>query len=206
MSHLNREVPANLTGPGPFSSEKPSSLSNPAGRWALLAHSALFSSSEFECYITPIIILPGDSGFWMKGDEHSPTYNAIARSSQIYIIDPPQRTPLWTPPVPSRPVDSIIPGRTLAISTNTCMPAPIGCGKPITEFRDSLSRREYFISALCQSCQDSVFPPPPEDTTDWDAAELADEPNSGVDSEIEFKPSILDPDLFDDRDRNDSRL
>lgn len=166
MAHLDRSVPANLTGPGLFGSPNPSSLSNPAGRWALLAHSALYSESEFECYITPIIILPGDSGFWMKGDDskHYLTHNSIARSSQICIIDPSSSTPLWTPP--------------------------------------------------------------PESTTDWDEAELADLPNSGVDSEtledvedtvartirntptseIELKPSLLDPDLFDDRDRNDSSL
>jgi len=34
------------------------------------------------------------------------------------------------------------------------------CGKKIDvtkEFRDSLSRREYAISGLCQDCQDKVF-------------------------------------------------
>jgi|WetSurMetagenome_2_1015567.scaffolds.fasta_scaffold567277_1 hypothetical protein len=31
------------------------------------------------------------------------------------------------------------------------------CKKPLTPFRDSLSRREYEISGLCQECQDSVF-------------------------------------------------
>ena len=31
------------------------------------------------------------------------------------------------------------------------------CGKDISGFRDSLSRREYSISGMCQECQDSVF-------------------------------------------------
>lgn len=31
------------------------------------------------------------------------------------------------------------------------------CGKPVGVFRDELSQREFEISGLCQSCQDSVF-------------------------------------------------
>ena len=31
------------------------------------------------------------------------------------------------------------------------------CRDPIGEFRDALSLREFKISGLCQSCQDSVF-------------------------------------------------
>jgi len=31
------------------------------------------------------------------------------------------------------------------------------CGKPATEFRDSLSRQEYTISGFCQECQDKTF-------------------------------------------------
>ncbi len=38
----------------------------------------------------------------------------------------------------------------------------ICCGKPATEFRDELSRREYQISRLCQVCQDKVFAEPEE--------------------------------------------
>jgi hypothetical protein len=48
-------------------------------------------------------------------------------------------------------------GRTSAIRSATCVPAPAGCGGPATEFRNELSRREYAISGLCQNCQDSVF-------------------------------------------------
>lgn len=33
------------------------------------------------------------------------------------------------------------------------------CGKPVvfSEFKDDLSREEYRISGLCQSCQDETF-------------------------------------------------
>jgi hypothetical protein len=31
------------------------------------------------------------------------------------------------------------------------------CKQKIGEFRDSLSRKEYEISGLCQKCQDEVF-------------------------------------------------
>ncbi len=44
-----------------------------------------------------------------------------------------------------------------SIVANRCVPPPIGCGGPATEFRDPESRREYEISGLCQKCQDEVF-------------------------------------------------
>jgi len=34
------------------------------------------------------------------------------------------------------------------------------CGKPATEFRDELSRKEFTISGFCQSCQDNVWGKP----------------------------------------------
>jgi hypothetical protein len=46
------------------------------------------------------------------------------------------------------------------ISSNKCIPPPIGCGRiitPDTEFRNETSRKEYQISGLCQQCQDKVF-------------------------------------------------
>ena len=48
-------------------------------------------------------------------------------------------------------------GRTTTIEADKCLPAPIGCGGPATEFKDGLSRKEYAISGLCQKCQDGVF-------------------------------------------------
>ncbi len=44
-----------------------------------------------------------------------------------------------------------------AIEADVCRPAPMGCGKPIDGFRDELSRKEYRISGMCQTCQDKVF-------------------------------------------------
>jgi|SRR5688572_11677451 len=52
------------------------------------------------------------------------------------------------------------------INENKCVPAPIGCGKDIdlsSEFTDELSRKEYSISGLCQTCQNSIFTTSPED-------------------------------------------
>ena len=47
--------------------------------------------------------------------------------------------------------------RAEAIEEEKCVAIPIGCGKAISDFRDSLSIEEYRISGLCQECQDRVF-------------------------------------------------
>lgn len=33
----------------------------------------------------------------------------------------------------------------------------VACGKPATQFKDVLSKKEFTISGMCQACQDSVF-------------------------------------------------
>ncbi len=43
--------------------------------------------------------------------------------------------------------------RSLAIAGNSC----VKCGESATDFRDELSRKEFGISGLCQSCQDGIF-------------------------------------------------
>ncbi len=48
-------------------------------------------------------------------------------------------------------------GRTTAIKADRCVDEPIGCGEPAIVFRDGLSKREYRMSGLCQTCQDSLF-------------------------------------------------
>ena len=48
-------------------------------------------------------------------------------------------------------------GRSTAITADVCLSAPLGCGKPVGEFRDECSKREYTISGFCQECQDKVF-------------------------------------------------
>lgn len=40
-----------------------------------------------------------------------------------------------------------------SLNENIC----VMCGEAATEFKDELSRKEYSISAMCQSCQDKVF-------------------------------------------------
>jgi hypothetical protein len=44
-------------------------------------------------------------------------------------------------------------GRTTAIAGDTCA----ACQGPATAFSDELSRAEYKISGLCQTCQDIAF-------------------------------------------------
>jgi len=43
--------------------------------------------------------------------------------------------------------------RKVAADNQLCM----SCGADANHFRDEISRKEYGISHLCQSCQDSVF-------------------------------------------------
>ena len=50
-------------------------------------------------------------------------------------------------------IERIFPGTAEAINENRC---PI-CGKPIGEFRDKLSIKEYEVSGMCQKCQDDTF-------------------------------------------------
>lgn len=47
--------------------------------------------------------------------------------------------------------------RSQSIKKNKCVAPPIGCGKPIANFRDEISRKEYTISGLCQKCQDEIW-------------------------------------------------
>ena len=45
--------------------------------------------------------------------------------------------------------------RIVCIKTQNCA----RCGGEAKVFRDSLSKKEFTISAMCQACQDKVFPP-----------------------------------------------
>ena len=33
----------------------------------------------------------------------------------------------------------------------------VSCKNPATQFRDEISRKEFTISGLCQTCQDQIF-------------------------------------------------
>lgn len=53
-----------------------------------------------------------------------------------------------------------------AIHTGKC---PI-CGKEINmeDFIDELSRREFYISGMCQKCQNEIFNNEDDEDDDWD--------------------------------------
>jgi hypothetical protein len=66
------------------------------------------------------------------------------------------------PSAKSRAVESVLLGligadRRDSIRADICLPPPIGCGGPASQFNDDCSRREFAISGLCQKCQDSLF-------------------------------------------------
>jgi uncharacterized protein with PIN domain len=53
-------------------------------------------------------------------------------------------------------IESIFPGTKDAVSHNKC---PL-CKSPIDktkDFKDALSLREYYISGMCQKCQNSIW-------------------------------------------------
>lgn len=50
-------------------------------------------------------------------------------------------------------IEGVFPGTAQAIAENKC---PM-CKKPIGEFKNEISKREYLISGMCQACQDEVF-------------------------------------------------
>ena len=43
--------------------------------------------------------------------------------------------------------------RSASIKDDTC----VSCKQPAVSFTDELSKKEYSVSGLCQSCQDGVF-------------------------------------------------
>lgn len=67
-----------------------------------------------------------------------------------------------------RLIDVIFEHRRKSIASKKCMPPPIGCGGPAETFNDPLSIQEYYISGLCQKCQDKVFNPPDEEDPNLD--------------------------------------
>lgn len=55
-----------------------------------------------------------------------------------------------------RPIERLVPTYARDKAAGFCNTA-FGCGQPVTEFRDDLSRTEFGISGLCQTCQDFMF-------------------------------------------------
>lgn len=50
-------------------------------------------------------------------------------------------------------IESMFPGTKKAIDEKKC---PL-CKQPIGKFKDELSLKEYYISGMCQGCQDKTF-------------------------------------------------
>ena len=69
---------------------------------------------------------------------------------------------MLTPTIKSPHVDNYLMNhfgvdREQAILDEVCVPAPIGCGAPVSSFRTKEAADEYMISGLCQKCQDVLF-------------------------------------------------
>ena len=60
------------------------------------------------------------------------------------------------PPDLSKPLFAMFPGAADAVIRGECIP----CGSTEIrdcDFRDEISKREYSISGMCQTCQDEIF-------------------------------------------------
>ena len=58
--------------------------------------------------------------------------------------------------------------RQTCIEEGTCITCDEAQGLVATSFRDDVSRKEYAISAMCQSCQDDVFGHDEPESDPWD--------------------------------------
>ena len=58
--------------------------------------------------------------------------------------------------------------RVTCISEGICVTCDEAHGLVATSFRDDISRKEYSISGMCQSCQDEVFGHGEPEDEDWD--------------------------------------
>jgi len=70
--------------------------------------------------------------------------------------------------------------RVTCIKEGTCITCDEAQGLIATSFRDDVSRKEYAISAMCQSCQDDVFGHDEPDE-DWDDDEAFGSAGMGTD-------------------------
>jgi|TARA_R110002012_G_scaffold255404_1_gene435343 hypothetical protein len=71
--------------------------------------------------------------------------------------------------------------RVTCISEGICVTCDEAHGLVATSFRDDISRKEYSISGMCQSCQDDVFGHGEPEDEDWDDHE--DYPEDPMDSQ-----------------------
>jgi len=64
------------------------------------------------------------------------------------------------PPDLNKPVFRLFPERADRVIRSQC----VTCAEPVGDFKDAISKKEYSISGMCQTCQDSIFGAEP----DWD--------------------------------------
>ena len=67
------------------------------------------------------------------------------------------------PPDLSKPVFELFPEKADRVIRSQC----VTCAEPVGDFTDALSKKEYSISGMCQTCQDKVF----GGESDWDDVE-----------------------------------
>jgi len=87
----------------------------------------------------------------------------------------------------AREIDSILEtvfgvDRTKTIREGACATCD-STGNIATSFRDDISRKEYSISAICQSCQDDVFGVSDDEPEDMDCDMVEDNPEDPWDSQ-----------------------
>ncbi len=78
--------------------------------------------------------------------------------------------------------------RVTCISEGICVTCDEAHGLVATSFRDDISRKEYSISGMCQSCQDDVFGHEDEDEPceDWDDEDAFTSAGWGTDESYDF--------------------
>lgn len=59
----------------------------------------------------------------------------------------------WRP----RPVDSVFPRTRVMVALAQTMKCCVNCAGEAEFFADDLSKRDYDITGLCQSCQDRIY-------------------------------------------------
>lgn len=90
-----------------------------------------------------------------------PPMSMQLRQDDQHVVPPVDTTPSPKTPEMERKIDSFTKQvfgrcRTDSIKEAVC----VGCGASVKEFRNAISRKEFTISGLCQSCQDGVFDNP----------------------------------------------
>jgi hypothetical protein len=70
-----------------------------------------------------------------------------------------------------KPIDILFPGRQFIMQQEKC----VICSGDAKYFKDVLSKKEYSISGMCQTCQDKTFTPPSDDDP-CDVCNMTDKP------------------------------